>query len=192
MKIMAIKTELLSELKPNTFYDLTPGRLAMLRDYQYLEREPLENDPTYRQVIPYVVVSSPRGICLMQRCKGQGEARLLGKHYIGAGGHVEDGHTVFYTALKECTEELGLPLRTLDLTGVMLTDGSAVDNVHLCIFGRADSNYTEFQSPEGALHNARWVDPAELLRHVDTMEKWSQIIVEHLFKSERQQAQMPI
>lgn len=178
---MAIKNEHLSNLAKNIVHELTPQICDLVEvQHEYLEREPLETDPTYRQVIPYILVESPKGFCLMQRCKGQGEARLLGKHYIGAGGHVEDGHSIYYTALKECTEELGLPLRKLELTGLMLTDGSPVDDVHVCVLGKAYSDYTDFKSPEGSLHNAQWVSREELLAHADKMEKWSQLIVNQL------------
>jgi len=193
MKIMAIKNEALSGFKLNVLHNFTAAVTQLIgNNHEYLEREPLETDPTWRQIIPYILVKSPKGYCLMQRCKGQGEARLLGKHYIGAGGHVEQGHSVYYTALKECTEELGLPLTTLELTGFMLTDGSPVDDVHVCVFGRAETLYTDFMSPEGLLHNARWATVTELLQHTPAMEKWSQFIVEHLFQAERQQARMAI
>ena len=181
MKIMAVKNEHLSHLAKNVVHALTPDILDLVEaNHEYLEREPLETDPTYRQVIPYILVTAPVGYCLMQRCKGQGEARLLGKHYIGAGGHVEDGHSIVYTALKECTEELGLPLRTLELTHILLTDGSPVDDVHVCILGRGKTDYTNFTSPEGPIHNARWVSREELIEHTDKMEKWSQLVVNQL------------
>lgn len=177
MKILAIKNTHLSQLPLNVLTPLTPELKDLLETKsEYLEREPLETNPEYRQIIPYILVNSEKGYCLMQRCKGQGEARLFGKHYIGAGGHVEDGHSILYTALKECTEELGLPLRTLELTRILITDGGAVDDVHVCVFGMATTNYTEFTSPEGPLHNARWMGKTELLTYVETMEKWSQII----------------
>lgn len=190
---MAVKNEALTQLSVNRLHPLSPDLMQLLGDHHdYLEREPLETDPVWRQVIPYILVQSPKGYCLMQRCKGQGEARLLGKHYIGAGGHVEQGHSIYYTALKECTEELGLPLTTLKLTDILLTDESAVDNVHLCVFGRAETVYTDFTSPEGLLHNARWASVEELLQHTATMERWSQIIVEHVFKAEREQARLAV
>ena len=193
MNVMAIRNVLLSNFKVNVIHDYTAEVHQLIYGHhEYLERAALETDPNWRQVIPYIVVRSPQGYCLMQRCKGQGEARLLGKHYIGAGGHVEQGHSVYYTALKECTEELGLPLATLDLTGLMLVDGSPVDDVHVCIVGKAETFYTDFTSPEGLLHNARWAGAAELLQHADQMEKWSQLIVEHLFKTERQQAKLAV
>lgn len=193
MKIMAIPTACLTEYTPNVLHPFSIAASQLLsNNHDYRERDPLETDPSWRQIIPYVLVKSPKGYCLMQRCKGQGEARLLGKHYIGAGGHVEEGHSIYYTALKECTEELGLPLTTLELTGLMLTNGSPVDDVHLCVFGRAETLYTRFTSPEGLLHEARWVDTTELLQHTDTMEKWSQIIVEHVFKAERDQARLAV
>lgn len=181
MKILAIKNTHLAQFEKNKLYPLVPVTLESLEQKsEYLEREPLETNPEYRQLIPYIVVISPAGYCLMQRCKGQGEARLLGKLYIGAGGHVEEGHSVFYTALKECTEELGLPLRTLELNHLLISTGAAVDDVHVCICGTAQTDYTEFKSPEGTLHNARWVTREHLIEQIGEMENWSQLIVKQL------------
>lgn len=181
MKILAIKSELLNHIPKNVLHALTPEVQRTLESQcEYLERDPLETNPTYRQVIPYILVRNGNNYCLMQRCKGQGEARLLGKHYFGAGGHVEDGHSIKYTALKECTEELGLPLLSLEIDGILVTDGSPVDEVHVCFFGIAVTNYSEFTSPEGPLHNAQWVSRAKLLEHVETMEKWSQLIAKQI------------
>jgi len=186
MKIRAIKSSKLNHMSRNELHRFTDQISAFLeKEGEWLEREQLETDPTYRQVIPYTMVSSQamRKRVLMQRCKGQGEARLFDKYYIGAGGHVEEGHSIVYTALKECTEELGLPLARLQLTGIMITDGSMVDDVHVCIFGMAETHYEIFRSPEGPLHNARWASDAELLAHIPKMEKWSAVLVKHLIKA---------
>jgi len=149
------------------------------RRHEYRERQELETDPTWRQPIPYVLVTTPvpdTRYVAMTRMQGQGETRLAGKKYIGAGGHVEEGHTIFYTALLEVTQELGVPLKSLELDGVLITTGGPVEDVHLCMFYRATTTYTNFTSPERDLHLAHWATREELGKDFKDMEKWSQVI----------------
>lgn len=184
MKIMAVKSDC---------FDWFPRDVLLMDDSYishaesiigsaavYLDRDSIENDPTYRQPIPYTLVVSSQWMdkyVIMQRMGGQGEKRLHGKYYVGAGGHVEEGHSVRYTALKELNEELGIPIGFLDLKGVMITTGGSVEDVHLCMFHVALTNYIEFNSPEKDLHNATWASKKQIVDLVPQMEKWSQIIV---------------
>src|SRR5438128_6861287 len=124
MKIMAVKAERFKDIPRDvlvTDRTIIDGVMQLIQsEHIWKERSELEEDPSYRQPIPYCLVESPNEeYVLMQRMKGQGEARLLGKRYFGAGGHVEEGHSVFYTALKEVTEELGLPIASIMCQGVM-------------------------------------------------------------------------
>lgn len=158
--------------------------VAITGHHIWKERSELEEDPNFRQPIPYCLVTD--GIdkfVLMQRMKGQGEARLLGKRYVGAGGHIEEGHNLFYTALKEVTEEIGLPMASLELEGVIITTGGPVEDVHVGLFYVATTNYFDspFTSPEGALHEAKWVEIDDLKAAVPEMERWSQVVVKGWF-----------
>src|SRR4051812_32184934 len=58
---------------------------------QWYPRNPAETDPTFRQVIPYVLTTNQSSgkYLLMTRVNKQAEQRLHGKRYIGVGGHIE-------------------------------------------------------------------------------------------------------
>jgi predicted NUDIX family phosphoesterase len=65
------------------------------------ERGPLETNPHYRQLVPYVILRqhSPEGkprYFLYQRMKGVGEARLDGNTSVGIGGHIEAEDLRYY------------------------------------------------------------------------------------------------
>lgn len=165
--------------------DISKVLQTIVDEGKYMDRAALETDPTYRQPIPYVLIewqhrdpgSDDSSLyVLMQRGKGQGESRLWGKHCIGAGGHIEEGHSLHYTALLEPVQELGLPIARLDPKGVFITDGSDVDKVHIAIFYRAVTHYRSFTSPEFGDQNPRWVSAQELGEHLDTMENWGKIV----------------
>lgn len=184
-KIMAIPARFVERLPKDqllTERSALEGLCELIKkEQQWRERSLLEEDPTWRQPIPYVLISSvsPKSeteYVLMQRMAGQGETRLHGRHYIGAGGHVEEGDTVFNTALIEVSQELGLPLARLSLSGALVSSGGPVEDVHLCLFYQAHTNYRNFGIREKGLHQEVWADLGVIRKVYDNLEKWSQII----------------
>lgn len=64
-------------------------------------RSILEEDPTFRQVIPYIVIQNEKGeIALFQRYKGK-EKRLAGKKTIGIGGHIDLSDCFLINGIQE-------------------------------------------------------------------------------------------
>lgn len=60
-------------------------------NYAFVERDWAENDPSWRQVIPYVAIKDQEGrIALFQRKNGS-EKRLSDLYTIGVGGHIDIG-----------------------------------------------------------------------------------------------------
>jgi len=66
---------------------------ALERDGRYELRERMERDPTFKQVIPYVVLRDEERYFLMQRTSAGGDARLHGRYSIGVGGHLNPATT---------------------------------------------------------------------------------------------------
>jgi predicted NUDIX family phosphoesterase len=64
--------------------------------FSWKERDAVENDDTYKQVIPYLLVRCGEKWFLTRRTKKQVEARLHDKISLGVGGHVnpEDGEMI--------------------------------------------------------------------------------------------------
>jgi predicted NUDIX family phosphoesterase len=55
-----------------------------------------ETDPSFKQIIPYVVITDGKSILHYVRGKKAGEQRLVAKGSIGIGGHINDeDHTLF-------------------------------------------------------------------------------------------------
>ena len=57
----------------------------------FVPRAEAEEDPSLKQLIPYVVVTSGGKLLHYRRGSGSGEKRLLKKGSIGIGGHINDG-----------------------------------------------------------------------------------------------------
>lgn len=90
-------------------------------------REAVENNPAFRHLLPGVNLFrlNPQGkleLFVYQRVKGIGEERLLGKHSVLIGGHINVSHchfhdshstlnlgmTIMYNVMEELCEELSL------------------------------------------------------------------------------------
>src|SRR6266498_549645 len=65
----------------------------------FLARSKAESDPSFKQVIPYILVENDGRLLRYVRGKGTGETRLVSKGSIGFGGHVRrEDDSVFYGA----------------------------------------------------------------------------------------------
>ena len=57
----------------------------------FVPRAEAEEDPSLKQLIPYVVVTAGEKLLHYRRGSGSGETRLLKKGSVGIGGHINDG-----------------------------------------------------------------------------------------------------
>ncbi len=108
-------------------------------DWSWGERSRVEEDESWLQLIPYLLLANKEGqLWAYRRCGG--DRRLDGSFSCGVGGHVdrEDeratlGETAWTALLREVREELGADLSTLSMNPVAwLYEGrSPVGRVHL-------------------------------------------------------------
>lgn len=103
---------------------------------QFHSRVAMENDPRYKQIIPYLVFTHDDKLFVMERKSTATEQRLASKLSVGIGGHVrrEDiaGSTIFDWAYREFNEEVSyegdLEFEPL---GIINDDSDSVGQVHL-------------------------------------------------------------
>jgi predicted NUDIX family phosphoesterase len=169
-------------------------RLARIRAHGFfVERRAAEQDASWKQVIPYVVVRRGDSLLLLERKGKQGEARLHGKLSIGVGGHVNpvdgDGGSTADLLLqglrRELTEELDVRGR-LDLraAGFLNDDSTDVGAVHFGLVAVADAREAEVAIRETELMDGRFVPRAELLElhrsQRARFETWSSLLIDQL------------
>lgn len=155
-----------------------------------------ENDPTFRQAIPYVVITNvvTSEYMLMTRMTGQTEKRLHGKDYVGVGGHVEIEDTaeqfpengiVQTAARREIGEETGFRRGILTFAGIIcITDEKAplVNRVHIGVVYHLHTTEKHVKSDESGDHAHRWTGPSGLTKSYENMELWSQIVCRDYLK----------
>lgn len=152
----------------------------------FLVRPEAEEDRSRKQLIPYVVVRDEDRVFLMERTSAGGDARLHGKGSIGVGGHlnpVDDGADPLTDGLRrEWTEELMADWEPeFRLIGLLNDDGNPVGAVHLGVVFSVDAGGRPVAVREHEKLVGRWVEVAELGRHWDRLETWSQLVAAHLF-----------
>jgi predicted NUDIX family phosphoesterase len=160
-------------------------RAAVQREGGYAERSIAEEDPTRKQLIPYVVVRDGESVFLMQRTEAGGDTRLHGKASIGVGGHlnpVDHGEDPLLAGLmREWHEELVTDWEPeFELVGLLNDDSNPVGAVHLGVVftveaaGRA-VGVREDDKLTGSFASAEGVADAW-----ERLETWSQLVARAL------------
>ncbi|NBR04752.1 MAG: NUDIX domain-containing protein [Planctomycetes bacterium] len=153
----------------------------------FMERDLAENDPNYKQLIPYVVFKSPKGFFNYQRGKASSETRLRMLRSLGVGGHIEqeDGETDENSYLKglwrELKEEVGIaPSKNIKLLGFINDDTNEVGQVHFGIVHLYQIETSDLESQEHNLTDCRFSNMTELKESEESYETWSRILIPYL------------
>lgn len=153
---------------------------------QFKPRYLMEEDPNYKQIIPYVVYHTPDQVFIMQRKETAGEQRLKNKYTVGIGGHIraldtESGSIVNW-AKREFNEEI---LFTGDadtkIIGLVNDDSNSVGKVHMGVVISMFSQSKEIKI-KSELKSGILVDKKTIDKYVDKMEDWSKLVIEKLIK----------
>ena len=160
-------------------------RAAVAIHGRFLDRPIAEANPSFKQLIPYVVVRSGELVFLMERSDVGGDTRLHRKASIGVGGHLNpiDGEVDPLGAglRREWAEELIADwephFRPL---GLLNDDSNAVGSVHLGVVFEVDAAGRMLHVRERDKLAGRWADAGELQAAAGRLETWSRLVGEHL------------
>ena len=165
----------------------------------YKPRGAMEEDPSFKQLIPYVLFrytdsDGIQSLFSYQRGGSSGEARLKSKRSVGVGGHIstldhvesEPGAADVYRRglERELEEEVSIdsPYEECQV-GMINDDETPVGRVHLGVVHIFDVEEPLVAPREDNLADARFIPVSEILESVDSYESWSQIAVQALFGS---------
>jgi len=163
---------------------------------EYKWRTDVENDPSYKQLIPYIIVKRAGLLLTYWRGVGQGEARLHGKRSIGIGGHINpvdqqaaatsDQSRYSAGMNRELLEELAFagpgPLAEINISqpvGLINDDSTAVGKVHLGIVHVVDVPMAvRVSANEPDICDLDWYVWTALRTVRKQFEVWSQICLD--------------
>lgn len=159
---------------------------------RFMRRSQAETDPTYKQIIPYVIMTHGGKYLSYVRGRRAGETRLVGNRSIGIGGHINPGDNLplfnvdFYEAYvtaveREVAEEVVVDAGHADRVVALLNDDSnSVGQVHLGIVHCWTLDAPNVTRREQMITQLGFMTPAELRAARDSMETWSQLCLDGL------------
>lgn len=176
------------------------------KKHKFMRRGDAEEDPRWKQIIPYLFFENGNRIFLMQRRGDHTESRLADMYSLGVGGHinVEDvkstkstrstGSTkgiksVMEWAKREFEEEIKYSGKySTEFVGILNHDANDVGMVHLGLVikvsGESDGISVRDEHKVGKL-----VSLSEAGKYYKHMETWSQIVYDFLMAERSQGGQ---
>jgi predicted NUDIX family phosphoesterase len=159
---------------------------------RFMPRSQAEDDPNYKQIIPYIIMTH-NGNCLCYvRGKRAGEGRLVGNGSIGIGGHINpvdaqssfdtDFREAYFRAVqREAEEEVHIETTYTDRIVALLNDDSNdVGKVHLGIVHCWHLDAPKVRKREQMITQMSFMSPTELQDMRDTLETWSSLCLDSL------------
>jgi len=153
----------------------------------FMQRDLAENDPNYKQLIPYVVFQSPKGFFSYQRGKASSETRLRMLRSLGVGGHIEKedgdiGQNSYIKGLwRELKEEVGIdPSNNIKLLGFINDDSNEVGKVHLGIVHLYQLESSDLESRELNLTDCKFSSISKIKEEEESFETWSRLLIPFL------------
>jgi predicted NUDIX family phosphoesterase len=161
----------------------------------YRPRREAEQDPSYKQLIPYLIFRHVNGDgrpCVFQytRGTGQGEGRLHRKRSVGIGGHIsstdaEVGATPdpYKEGMRrELDEEVSVETTyRSQCVGLINDDLTEVGRVHLGVVHLFDVDKPAVRPRESEIIDCGFRPVDRMLADLEGFETWSQICLQALF-----------
>ena len=157
-------------------------------------RGDMEEDPSFKQLIPYVVfehTDADGTVSVFQytRGKGQGEARLRSKMSVGIGGHIStldhrDDYSETYAEgmRRELEEEVHIETSYRErVAGMINDDETEVGKVHLGVVHIFQVETPNVRPREDDILDAGFSPVPQLMAELDRMESWSSICMQALY-----------
>lgn len=161
------------------------------RTYSTMRRGDAEENPNYKQPIPYVVLKRGNEVFSYKRLTGGGEQRLHNQISLGVGGHLNDVEGLdFYGVLadglqRELSEELFINSNklTLNTVGLINDDSNDVGKVHIgmLVIGELPLD-EEVSVQETDQLLGEWIKIEDLKQPeiYNSLETWSQFVADIL------------
>ena len=153
----------------------------------FLRRSESEEDPSFKQIIPYAIISNKDSFYLFRRTSKQTEKRLHNKFSLGVGGHMnpddymESKEQFLIDELKrELYEEVkllnGCLIENIEFIGFINDDTIPVGTVHIGLLYNIHVSNREVYINETDKMTADWIDKSGLAEFYEGMETWTKIV----------------
>ena len=156
----------------------------------FRKRSELERDPSFKQLIPYAIISNKESFYLFKRTSKQTEKRLHNKLHLGAGGHMNPGILNEQYLINELKRELfeevkllnGCLIEDIEFIGFINDDSISVGSVHIGLLYNIHISNKDVVINETDKMTADWIDKTDLIEYYEEMETWTKIAIEYYIK----------
>jgi len=190
-KVLVVPTNVLREA--GLFQGFSPRvehylpRLLDPQQLSYLPRSKAEDDPAFKQIIPYVVLRHGQQVFHYQRGKQASEKRLHALRSIGVGGHINPADENLFNSSyeqgmrREVAEEVIIETTYQEsCIGLINDDSTPVCQVHIGIVHVFELAEAKVRRREAGLTNAGFTSIRQMLEERDNFETWSQFVLAEL------------
>lgn len=188
-RVLVVPTSVLREI--GLFQGFNPRveeylpRLLDPAHTSYRSRAEAEDDPSFKQLIPYVILKCRDQVFHYTRGKRATEARLQALRSLGVGGHISADDSTLFEApyreamFREVAEEVRLDSPYQErCVGLINDDSTPVGQVHLGIVHVFELTEPKVERREQALTRSGFAPLGELRQQRDQFETWSQFLLE--------------
>ncbi len=212
--VFAFPTEelwnLLTYKEQGLIYGKSDSLKMIVQKGLFRKRNELEEDPSFKQIIPYAVISNKepeplswrdklRGVrqsksfYLFRRTSGQTEKRLHNKFSLGVGGHMNpsnlkesDEQYLINELKRELFEEVrllnGCLIEDIEFIGFINDDTIPVGRVHIGLLYNIRVSNKNVVINETDRMTADWIEKPALAEFYKGMETWTKIIYDYYIK----------
>jgi predicted NUDIX family phosphoesterase len=160
---------------------------AVIRErHFFMARAAVEDDPSYQQIIPYVVFRHGDLYFLTHRLRASSEKRLRKQYSLGVGGHINrgdlEGGDPIQDGLKREWQEEVVYHGHFDarLLGLLNDDSSPVSKVHLGVVFLVDGDSPDIAIRETDKLAGELLTLDQMRIYYLGMESWSQMVYDRL------------
>ena len=157
----------------------------------FMDRGKAEDDPSFKQIIPYALFHYNGKYLHYTRGKSGGESRLHAQGSVGVGGHINPvderadplGKATYLAGVeREIDEELNITGSHKNrIVGLLNDDSNDVGKVHLGVVHIFDLESEDVTSAEDALANLAFQSSEDLKGKLHgSLETWSRFCVDEL------------
>lgn len=154
--------------------------------FSFRPRSEVETDPSFKQLIPYVVLRCGGRVFHYRRGGSGTETRLHARRSVGIGGHIAEGDAgkgdVYLAGMvRELNEEVDFGRHTAGrIVGFINDDSTPVGQVHLGVVHVFELGEPTVTPREAAIAESGFATVEELQEQKDQFETWSQFVLEVL------------
>ena len=166
--------------------DLERHQELIRKRHFFMPRASVEDDPSYQQIIPYVVFRHGDRYLLTHRLRASSERRLRKQYSLGVGGHInpgdlEGGDPIQDGLKREWEEEVTYDGRfDAKLLGLLNDESSPVSKVHLGVVFLVEGDSPNIAIRETTKLAGELLTLDEMRIHYLEMESWSQMVFDRL------------